>query len=143
MTDSFFEHETKGEPSDKLPKLDNKAAGGSSTGSTKEDAFTTEEGRMAAIMSYIPILCFIPLLSMRENKEAHFHARQGVVLFLIELIAVIFLIDGISDLVFKGILIVALALSIAGIYFAFQGRNYRLPVIGDLAEKAKAYSEPE
>jgi uncharacterized membrane protein len=143
MTDSFFEHETKGEPSGKVPELDDNVAGGSSAGSTKEDGFTTEEGRMAAIMSYIPILCFIPLLSMKENKEAHFHARQGVVLFLIELIAVIFLIDGISDLIFKGILILAVALSIAGIYFALQGKNYRLPVISDLAEKTKVYTEPE
>ena len=143
MTDSFFEHESKDEPSGKVPELDDSAADGSSTGSTREDVFTTEEGRMAAIMSYIPILCFIPLLSMKENKEAHFHARQGVVLFLIELIAVIFLIDGISDLVFKGILILAVALSIAGIYFALQGKNYRLPVISDLAEKTKAYTEPE
>jgi uncharacterized membrane protein len=143
MTDSFFEHEAKGEPSGKVPELDDKVADGASAGSTREDSFTTEEGRMAAIMSYIPILCFIPLLSMKENKEAHFHARQGVVLFLIELIAVIFLIDGISSLVFKGILILAVALSIAGIYFALQGKNYRLPVISDLAEKTKVYTEPE
>ena len=143
MTDSFFEHEAKGEPSGKVPDLDGKAAGEEAAGSTAEEGFTTEEGRMAAIMSYIPILCFIPLLSMKENKEAHFHARQGVVLFLIELIAVIFLIDGISDLVFKGIVILAIALSIAGIYFALQGKNYRLPVISDLAEKTKAYTQPE
>jgi fumarate reductase subunit D len=142
MTDSFFEHESQGEPSGKVPELDETVGGESSAGSEKGDAFATEEGRMAAIMSYIPILCFIPLLSMKENKEAHFHARQGVVLFLIELIAVIFLIDGISDLVFKGILILAIALSVAGIYFAIQGKNYRLPVISDLAEKTKTYTEP-
>ena len=92
---------------------------------------------MAAIMAYIPLLCFVPLLSMKDNKEARFHARQGVLLFLIELVAVLFLIDAISDLVFKGILIGAVALSVAGIVFAIQGKNYRLPIIGDLADKAK------
>ena len=74
---------------------------------------------------------------MKENKEAHFHARQGVLLFLIEVIAVIFLIPGISGFVFKALLIVAVALSVVGIYFALQGKNYKLPIIGDLADKAK------
>ena len=92
---------------------------------------------MAAIMSYIPILCFIPLLNMKDNKEAHFHARQGVMLFLIEVLAIIFLIDGISRFVFKALLIVAVALSVVGIYFALQGKNYKLPIIGDFADKAK------
>ena len=74
---------------------------------------------------------------MKENKEARLHARQGVILFLIELVAVLFLVDGISDFVFKAILIVAIALSIVGIYFALQGKSFRLPIIGDLADKTK------
>jgi uncharacterized membrane protein len=74
---------------------------------------------------------------MKDNKEAHFHARQGLVLFLIELVAVLFLIDAVSDLVFKVILIAAVGASIAGIYFAIQGKNYKLPIVGDLADKAK------
>ncbi len=92
---------------------------------------------MAAILSYIPLLCFIPLLNMKDNKEARFHARQGVILFLIELVAVLFLVEGISDFVFKGILIVAVALSVVGIYFALQGKSYKLPIISDLADKTK------
>jgi uncharacterized membrane protein len=60
-----------------------------------------------------------------------------VLLFLVEVLALIFLIDGISDFVFKAILICAVALSVVGIYFALQGKNYKLPVVGDLADKAK------
>ncbi len=136
MSDSFFRHDENDKPTGSVPELDE---GATTDESTKEGmgAFTTDEGRMAAILAYIPFLCFVPLLSMRENKEARFHARQGVMLFLIELVAVLFLIDAISDLVFKGLLIVALALSVAGIIFAVQGKNYKLPVIGDLADKAK------
>jgi len=140
MTDSFFKNETDSKSSEPIPEL-NDGSGQSQLDKLAPNRFQTEEGRMAAILAYIPILCFVPLLNMKENREAHFHARQGVILFLIELIAVIFLIDGISDLVFKGILMLALALSVAGIYFAFQGRNYRLPVIGDLAEKSKTLTD--
>ena len=137
MTESFFKEEKSNQGSEQeIPDLHPQDAD-TKPQEIPSDLFTTEEGRMAAIMSYIPLLCFIPLLNMKDNKEARFHARQGVMLFLLELIAVIFLIDGISEFVFKAILIIAVALSVFGIYFALQGKNYKLPIIGDLAEKSK------
>lgn len=133
MTDSFFKNENTETASGDIPSLSEN----SKESEGKGEGFSTEEGRMAAIMAYIPILCFVPLLNMRDNKEAQFHARQGVILFLIEIIAAIFLIDFVSNMVFTGILMIALALSVAGIYFALQGKSYRLPIIGDLADKSK------
>ncbi|MFH2049567.1 MAG: hypothetical protein ABIJ12_08985 [bacterium] len=137
MSDSFFKNDPEEQPPKEIPVL-NQDAGHNRPGDIpKSEGFTSEEGRMAAVLAYIPFLCFIPLLNMRDNKEAQFHARQGVMLFLIELVGALFLIDGISDFVFKVILILAFALSVAGIIFALQGRSYRLPIIGDLADKAK------
>jgi len=136
MSDSFFDSNSDSEPSHKIPDLGDENSAGSSAGGWSE-RFQTEDGRMAAVMSYIPFLCFVPLLSMKDNPEARFHARQGVVIFLIEVVAAIFLIDTISDFVFKAILVVAVIFSVAGIYFALQGKNYKLPVIGDWAEKTK------
>jgi len=135
MTESFFKDEGQQEKPTEIPDLDEGAERPRKT--EKTEAFSTDEGRIAAIMAYIPILCFVPLLNMRENKEAMFHAKQGVLLFIIELVALLFLIDSISDLVFKGILLLAIALSVVGVYFAFQGKNYKLPIIGDLADKSK------
>ena len=137
MTDSFFKNEPEEKPTGEIPQLDDNSTTGGGKTEGNGESFQSEEGRMAAIMSYIPILCFIPLLNMKDNKEAHFHARQGVMLFLIEVLAIIFLIDGISRFVFKALLIVAVALSVVGIYFALQGKNYKLPIIGDFADKAK------
>lgn len=114
------------------------------TGTTAKEADSevgeqihSEEARLAAIMAYIPFLCFIPLINMRQNKEVYFHARQGVVLFLIELAAVLFSIDKFADFVFRGVLVAAIAAAAAGIYFALQGKNYRLPIVSDLADRAK------
>lgn len=135
MTDSFFKTDPEREPSAEIPELDDPTR--SDTGAASDSEFRTEEGRMAAIMAYIPLLCFVPLLNMKDNKEARFHARQGVMLFLIELVAVLFLIDGVSAFVFRAVLILAIAMAIAGIILALQGRNYKLPIIGDLAEKSK------
>ncbi|MBU8934086.1 MAG: hypothetical protein KOO62_08760 [candidate division Zixibacteria bacterium] len=137
MNESFF----KDDPGDKqagvIPELEQPNSGDSGQASSGGNEFATEEGRMAAILAYIPFLCFIPLLNMRDNKEARFHARQGVMLFLVELVAALFLIDGIADFVFKVFIVFAAALSVAGIIFAVQGKNYRLPIIGDIAEKSK------
>lgn len=134
MTESFFKEDAERPSQEEIPGLEGENI---SSGPAREGGFSSDEGRMAAIMAYIPILCFVPLLSMKDNAEARFHARQGVLLFLIEVVAILFLIDAISDLVFKGILLIAAGLSVAGIVFAFQGRSYKLPIIGDLAQKSK------
>jgi len=132
MSESFFDNQSEDNSTGDIPNLD-----GTSGQGGDEGAFKTDEGRLAAIMAYIPFLCFIPLLNMKHNEEARFHARQGVMLFLIELLALLFLIDRIANFVFTAVLIVAVAFAIAGIYFALQGKNYRLPIVGDLAEKSK------
>ncbi len=138
MTDSFFDNDPQQKPKGDIPELNGRGQERQSAGPDEEQSeLRTDEGRLAAIMSYIPLLCFIPLLSMKENPEARFHARQGIVLFIIELVAVLFLLPGVSSLVFRVVLIGAAGLAIAGIYFALQGKNYKLPVVGDLAEKTK------
>ena len=136
MTDPFFKDESKpvapdGQtPQGHEPRLP--------SGDTKfENNLPPDDRRMASIMAYIPFLCFVPLISMSDNKEVRFHARQGVFLFIIELIAVFFLIDKVSDLFFKAILIFAISLSVAGLIFAIQGKMQKLPIVGDLIEKSK------
>jgi uncharacterized membrane protein len=101
------------------------------------EKFDNDRAVLAAILSYIPFLCLIPLLQMRDIEEARFHSRQGFILFLIELLALFFLIPGLSGLFWKAILIFALGASVAGIIFGIQGKLYRLPIIGDYAERLK------
>lgn len=134
MTESFFQNNSNREPSGAIPDLEKETPSG---GEKKKESVGTDEARLAAVMSYIPFLCFVPLLNMKDNEQARFHARQGVVLFLIELVAFLFLFDRVADFVFTAVLIVAVAFSIAGIYFALQGKSYRLPIISDLADKSK------
>jgi len=134
MPDSFFKPDDEQKTESQIPDLDAELRGDENH---EDMTYSSDESRMAAVLSYIPILCFVPLLTMKDNREARFHARQGVLLFMLELIAALFLIDGISDFVFKAVLLVAIALSLVGIYFALQGKNYKLPIIGDLADKAK------
>jgi uncharacterized membrane protein len=141
MTEKFFpdehdEHEPRAhvpaEPPDREPLPTMETSGGEHNDRSRR---TTDDARMMAIMSYIPFLCFVPLLNMKHDRNAQFHARQGTILFLIEIVAVLLLIHPVSDFVFRAVLLIAIAFSIAGIYFGLQGKNHKLPIIGDLAEK--------
>lgn len=138
MTESFFRDHSEQPAEQPLHVIDDAELQVTPPEAENENASLSEDDRLAAILSYIPFLCFIPLVNInwRENKEARFHARQGIVLFLIELVAVVLLIDDLARFVFKALLILAAALSIAGIYFAMQGKRIKLPIIGDIADKA-------
>ena len=89
------------------------------------------------VFSYIPFLCLAPILRMGQDEGLKFHARQGLVLFLIEIVAAIFLVPSISSLIWTAVLIACIGSSAAGVVFALQGKKIRLPLIGNLADKIK------
>jgi len=96
-----------------------------------------EEGKAAAILGYIPFMCFVPLVKMRDNPFAVRHGKQGLILFIIEIIAAIFLLPQINYLFWGLAIILCLASAAAGIFFALQGQDWKIPFIGDLADKIK------
>jgi fumarate reductase subunit D len=96
-----------------------------------------EEGKAAAILGYIPFMCFVPLVKLRDNPFAVRHGKQGLILFIIEIIAAIFLLPQINYLFWGLVIILCLASGAAGIYFALQGQDWKIPFIGDLADKMK------
>jgi uncharacterized membrane protein len=94
-----------------------------------------EEGRAAALLAYVPFMCFVPLLKMRHNRFALRHGKQGLVLFFVEILALIFYIPFISQHFWAFVLILALLASIYGILQVLQGRDWKLPLLGNLADK--------
>jgi len=94
------------------------------------------EGKLFAVIGYIGILCLLPLLLKKENSFARFHGKQGLVLFLGE---VIFSFIGVIPFLgwiigFIGILLCGV-FSIIGIIQALSGNEWRAPVVADLADK--------
>ena len=96
-----------------------------------------EEGKAAAILGYIPFMCFVPLVKMRENPFAVKHGKQGLILFVIEIIAAIFLLPQINFIFWGLAILLCLAAAAAGIFFVLQGQDWKIPFIGDLADKIK------
>lgn len=105
------------------------------------DAKDVEDNKVMALLSYIGVLVLVPLLAKKDSKYAQFHAKQGLVLFLGEVInGILYLIPGVNFVWFFIGWIVSIffiVLSVMGIINAYQGKAKELPVIGGLAPKIK------
>ncbi|MFW0862053.1 MAG: DUF4870 domain-containing protein [Candidatus Komeilibacteria bacterium] len=85
-----------------------------------------------AAIGYIWILCFIPLFLKRNSQFAQFHAKQGLILFIVEILGwLVFWIPLIGWLLFLAILVLA----IMGIMNALQGVWWEMPYLGKYAKK--------
>ncbi|PIT90334.1 MAG: hypothetical protein COU22_02770 [Candidatus Komeilibacteria bacterium CG10_big_fil_rev_8_21_14_0_10_41_13] len=91
-----------------------------------------EENKILAAVSYIWILCLVPLFLKRKSKFVQFHAKQGLVLFIIEIIGwLVFWIPLIGWILFVYVIIMA----VMGIMNAMQGRMWEMPILGKYARK--------
>jgi fumarate reductase subunit D len=91
------------------------------------------EGKPWAILAYLSILCFIPLIMKRDNPFVLYHAKQGLLLFVG---SILFSVSAIIPVIgFIGALgnIAVLVLSIIGIMSALVGKYWKAPVIGKIA----------
>ncbi|MFA6357303.1 MAG: hypothetical protein WCY09_01345 [Candidatus Omnitrophota bacterium] len=94
------------------------------------------EGKFFAVISYISFLCIITLILKKSNKFALYHARQGLVLFVMEVTAFI-----LSIIPFLGWLIgifgyvLFLLVSVWGIMQAALGVYSRIPVVSEISDK--------
>ncbi len=92
------------------------------------------EGKPLAILSYLSILCILPLVYKRDNAFALHHGRQGLVIFVGEV--AIFIIHIILGAWFLklGIFLFGI-LSFMGILAVLQGQYAKLPFVAEIAEK--------
>lgn len=94
----------------------------------KPDPKDLEENKGITFLSYIGILCLIPLLSKKDSEFAQFHAKQGVVIFIGMIIAAVPVIGWL-------IALFMLVLAVMGLINVSKGEMKKLPLVGDLAEK--------
>jgi uncharacterized membrane protein len=107
---------------------------------TPTGAVTGEEKLMGAI-AYIGILFLIPLLAKKDSDFAQFHAKQGLVLFIAEII--VSFVGGIIPFLGWFIILpigslITFIFAVIGIVQAATGKYWKLPWgLGDWAEKLK------
>ena len=92
------------------------------------------EGKIFAVLSYLSILCIIPLVLKRDNHFVLTHGKQGLVLFVGQVAVFILSVIPIFEWVLRPLTFVFGVLSLWGIIEALKGQT-KLPVISDIAEK--------
>lgn len=114
------------------------------------------DNNVGAMLTYLPICgislvySIIVLVTDKTNKNVRFHAVQSLLLtavYVVGLVAVMVVGGGLAaaanssilgllaTLLYVVVIVGFLGLMIFGCIKAYQGGSYRLPVIGDMADK--------
>jgi len=91
-----------------------------------------ETNKNIAALSYIWILCLVPLLGKKNSEFAQFHAKQGLILFIIELIAGLFIWFPFFGQLLMLLLIV---ISVIGIIKTYNGEWWKIPFVYEWSKK--------
>jgi uncharacterized membrane protein len=106
-----------------------------------EDA---EKNKVMGIIAYLWILCLVPIFAAKDSPFAKYHANQGLVLFLLEIVLSItlYIINIVVFTVLPGMSFIVsilglihlgpLVLLIMGIINAAAGKCVPLPIIGGI-----------
>jgi fumarate reductase subunit D len=90
------------------------------------------EGKVFAILSYLSILCIIPLVLKKDNPFVLKHGKQGLILFLGQV--AVFILHIILGLwILRLGTFVLGVMSFLGLIAVLQGRDAELPVVSRLA----------
>ena len=104
------------------------------------DPADIEANKTMAVLSYLSWLVLIPLLAAQNSKFARYHANQGLVLAIIEIvwgiatsiIGAIPIFGWIISIPLGIVSLVFLVLTVLGIVNAANGRAKELPIIGKI-----------
>ncbi|MFA6533542.1 MAG: hypothetical protein WCT37_00030 [Patescibacteria group bacterium] len=100
--------------------------------STQNGVKDIEENKVVAALSYIWILFLIPLLAKKDSPFCQWHAKQGLVLFLVEVVgSLVFWIPLFGWLLLLGVILLA----VVGILRALIGEFWEMPILGAYAKK--------
>ena len=94
------------------------------------------DDNLIAAVSYLWILSIIILVVKKDSDYVKFHARQGCVLFAASVVLWIagFALFFLWPIIWLVDLVIFVAV-VVGFIQALGGKRYKLPLVGDLAEK--------
>ncbi|EKD48187.1 MAG: hypothetical protein ACD_65C00077G0003 [uncultured bacterium] len=92
-----------------------------------------QDEKVLSILAYASIGFLLPLILKPGNKTCQFHAKQGAAMFIVSFFTLILLaaIPMLGSLLFLGFV----ALTAIAMFQAFSGKEWKIPVIGDMAMK--------
>ena len=87
-----------------------------------------ENNKTVAALSYIWLLFLIPLILKKDSKFCQFHAKQGLILFILSLLSWFPIIGWLVGLVI-------IVVSVIGIVKTLSGEEWKIPYLYDLSTK--------
>ena len=91
-----------------------------------------ENNKLMGILSYIGILVLIPIFAAKDDSFVRYHANQGLVNFIVALVAGVLTAIPIVGIVAGLVGIVCFVFSILGIINVVKGEMKPLPFIGGI-----------
>ena len=88
-----------------------------------------EKNKSVAVLSYLWILCLLPLLTKKRSKFVQFHAKQGFILFVLESLLCWFPFFG------QLLMLCFFVVSIVAIVKTLNGEYWKIPYIYDWSKK--------
>lgn len=93
------------------------------------------KSQLFSMLAYTGVLCLVPLLLNRRDDYVSFHTRQGLAIWMTEVLAAFLLFaPAIGRFFFTATMTVCILFSLAGIIGVFLEKAWRFPVFGNLAE---------
>jgi uncharacterized membrane protein len=95
------------------------------------------DDKVMAAISYIWVVSIIMLLTKKDSDFIQFHAKQGLVIFIISTVVWLVSIPFMFVLIFVNwiVYLVLFIAAVVGFIKAYNGERYRIPVVADIADK--------
>ena len=119
---------------DDLKDISNKESVYYETRGKQEEADRAENSRKSALRkAYICFMVFTCLKKAKEDEETKFHANQGLLLFIMEVIAIIIgNVPHVGGFISLALWVIAIVFSIKGIVDINNNRQNEIPLIGKI-----------
>lgn len=102
------------------------------------DQKDVDENKLIAALSYLGILCLIPLLAKKDSKYAQEHGKQGLVLFIAEIVgSIVAMIPILGWMLAPFIGLFFFVVAVIALIKCLMGEFWEVPLIGKYRHQFK------
>ncbi|MBD3264859.1 MAG: hypothetical protein GF375_07130 [Candidatus Omnitrophica bacterium] len=97
--------------------------------------YEVKEGAPFAALSYVLFLWIFTFIFKKENRFALMHARQGIIIFVGNIICFAFMFVPVIGVAFAFCQLLLTLVSVYGIFLSLTGKAKGIPLVAEFAEK--------
>jgi len=96
-----------------------------------------DQDKVMLVLAYLGLLALIPLLTVNDSEFVKWHAKNGLVLWIVGVVLVLVLqfIWYLGQFLGCLLMLALVLVSIVGISKALKGERWRIPLVSDIAAK--------